>query len=77
MCSISLREVEVMENKCPVCGEEAEYTCKCLRGDSVCKNNHKWHRCAMHKKIVVGHSNHAIPMDVCTCGEGNRGSGDI
>ena len=52
---------------CPVCGEKAIAICKCFRADSNCKNGHNWHTCVIHNKIVIGESDHKIPIDRCTC----------
>jgi len=54
-------------NKCPICGELAQGSCRCPRGDSSCKNGHEWHTCTIHKKIVLGPSDHSTDTFSCTC----------
>jgi hypothetical protein len=51
--------------KCPICGEQYEYTCKCQRSDRGCKNGHNWHLCTEHKKIITGASDHG--KHGCSC----------
>lgn len=52
---------------CPVCGEEREWSCRCSRADSGCKNKHEWHYCPIHReKINLGRSDHSKAE--CTCG---------
>jgi hypothetical protein len=58
---------------CPICGEEAVSRCKCFRSDSVCKNGHKWHKCSIHKNVVIGFSDHSLPITKCTCKKDNNG----
>jgi hypothetical protein len=53
--------------ECPVCQGKIIERCKCMRGDSTCENGHEFHKCYVHKAIVMGHSDHRLPMDVCTC----------
>jgi hypothetical protein len=55
--------------KCPICGADRTLTCRCFRVDSTCANGHKWHQCVKHRVLVEGHSDHALSMDVCTCGK--------
>lgn len=51
---------------CPVCGEEREWSCRCMRSDSGCKNKHEWHRCPVHSSVInLGRSDHA--SGACTC----------
>jgi hypothetical protein len=52
---------------CPICSELAIASCKCIRGDSVCASAHHWHTCVVHNKVVIGISDHSLPMDTCTC----------
>ena len=52
---------------CPICGEKAEARCKCMRGDRRCKNGHNWHRCTVHKEVVLEASDHNMPTNKCTC----------
>ena len=59
-----------MRNKCPICGEPAVITCRCMRGDSSCKNKHHWHTCTVHGYIVLGKSDHSKTTDQCTCRRG-------
>lgn len=52
---------------CPICGEKWVSRCKCIRMDSTCKNGHHWHLCPVHKKIVIGMSDHSVDTNTCTC----------
>ncbi len=54
-------------HNCPVCGGEAQMRCRCMLADSVCSLGHHWHICPVHHLVVVGESNHAAPMDQCSC----------
>jgi hypothetical protein len=56
-----------MDNRCPICEEEAIRTCRCFRSDSECKNGHKWHNCVVHHVKVPAHSDHSLPIEECTC----------
>jgi hypothetical protein len=58
------------ESDCPECGEPARITCRCPRRDSSCTNDHWWHTCTVHRKIVRGKSDHGTDTFSCTCGEG-------
>ena len=60
------------ENLCHVCKEVAIITCRCFRADSTCKNSHDWHTCVKHNKKVLGHSDHSISTNTCTCIDHNR-----
>ena len=52
---------------CPICGEPSIDRCRCPRADSECKNGHKWHWCIVHLKIVIGHFDHSLSINICTC----------
>lgn len=52
---------------CPTCGSPYETRCRCMRGDSWCKNGHSWHVCFVHQKIVLGEANHSLDINQCTC----------
>ena len=54
-------------DKCPICGEKIVASCKCFRHDCQCINGHWWHTCLVHKKTVLGPSDHSKASDVCTC----------
>lgn len=53
--------------ECPICGEHYEMRCRCKIADSRCPNGHEWHRCPIHKTLVLSSYNHS---GRCTCGEG-------
>jgi hypothetical protein len=68
---------------CPVCGEPMVIRCRCLIGDTACKNEHEWVWCSVHKRCVVipyGVNTHAagfpISMFGCKCGLETMGSGN-
>lgn len=42
-----------------------------------CKNGHHWHTCVLHNNVVVGKSDHSIPMSRCTCAIGDTESGKV
>ena len=54
-------------DKCPLCAEEVPFGCKCPRGDRRCSKGHEWHRCVVHKRVVVGPSDHSTDTMTCTC----------
>jgi hypothetical protein len=56
-----------MDKNCPICGNEAIKTCKCVRHDRECRNHHRWHTCSVHGVVVLGASDHSLNIDVCTC----------
>lgn len=51
--------------------------CRCRRSDMCCKNGHHWHTCVLHNNVVVGKSDHSIPMGRCTCAIGDTESGKV
>lgn len=60
-------------NICPVCGKPAEMLSKCFCAERICANNHFWHWCSTHSKVVLGEV-HSVRKDSyclfeCTCGE--------
>lgn len=52
---------------CPICGEDATYSCKCPKLDSICRNGHEWHICLVHNKKVLGPYNHISSTMKCSC----------
>ena len=55
-------------DNCPICGERFVIRCKCFKADSRCKNGHKWHRCLLHDKTVIGkESDHSKDINSCSC----------
>lgn len=61
---------------CPTCGEKRTTTCRCPRSDSKCPNGHQWHLCTIHKKVVLGGSDHSTDTFTCTCGAGSHKPGE-
>ena len=55
---------------CPTCLKPALLSerCRCAYYCIKCANGHEWHRCMVHKKLVVGNG-HDRPKrtDRCTC----------
>lgn len=58
--------------ECPKCGAKIVRQCRCLRSDITCAEGHVFHRCSVHKVWVPGHSDHSLPGNQCTCGQGDR-----
>lgn len=58
--------------KCPVCGEKRTSSCRCMRADSRCPNNHEWHNCTVHNVVVIGPSDHSGDTYRCTCSRAER-----
>lgn len=54
---------------CPVCGRPPVVQCRCPKSDSWCENEHKWHICLKHNKIVMGFSDHSKSTFDCSCPE--------
>lgn len=52
-------------NLCPICEQPGRTTCRCPRGDTECENGHRWHRCEVHRRVVIGESDHA--KSGCSC----------
>lgn len=52
-------------NLCPICEQPGRNTCRCPRGDTACENGHHWHRCEVHRQVVIGESDHA--KSGCSC----------
>ena len=55
---------------CPTCGEKSVGTCRCPRSDSYCSKGHNWHMCVIHRRVVLGKSDHSLDTNTCTCGVG-------
>lgn len=57
---------------CPICGEKYIRTCKCPLSERDCPNGHRWHRCLVHKKTVIGEPDSRFKTDTmaCRCKEG-------
>lgn len=62
-------------NNCPVCEKEPNITCRCMRAEMCCKNDHYWSHCLAHenevKAILMSPPNwsksHQIAIDICIC----------
>jgi len=54
-------------SKCPTCGEPAMSVCRCMLGDTMCKNKHNWHECAVHGLVAVGARHDGKGEGGCTC----------
>lgn len=53
-------------SKCPTCGESATSVCRCMLGDTRCRNGHNWHECRVHGLVAVGAKHDGGKSD-CTC----------
>lgn len=54
---------------CPVCGEPAKGSCRCMLGNKFCKNGHDWHHCPVHKGVILPGTGHGDPRGFgCHCG---------
>lgn len=54
--------------ECVICGGAIKIMCKCFRGDSECKNGHKYHWSPFHKEYHEGWSDHStdtLSPDCC------------
>jgi len=54
---------------CPTCGEPAVSICRCMLGDTSCKNKHEWHECKVHGLVAVGAIHGKPKAGGCTCEE--------
>ncbi len=52
---------------CPVCNQRFTSQCRCLLGDKTCANGHHWHRCPVHKVVLLGKADHTLPSNTCRC----------
>ncbi len=54
---------------CPICGEVAVLYCRCPKSDSKCANDHWWHLCLVHNRVVLGPCDHTKDPLECSCSE--------
>ena len=64
---------------CPVCGERFKSQCRCMRGDRVCSNGHRWHLCPVHGSVETpkGVDTHKAAHDECVCGAAGQVAGEV
>ena len=61
------------DDLCPVCRGIWKTQCRCPLNDRTCENHHTWHKCPVHKTVVVGGSDHSSGGK-CSCGMSKEGT---
>jgi hypothetical protein len=59
--------MDTYECQCPVCDRPAVLRCRCPRGALGVAAGHQWHTCTVHRRTVLGESDHSLDTFTCTC----------